>query len=150
MLICQISTVITPEKSKKYVTGVCSFVVLLTLIGPIIDIGKNIPDIEGYLSDMLSVDYSYNGESEYRSAANMIFAYAEDKFAIKRDDIKVTFITDDNGMTKEIQIFLKNSPYSAREEIRKVVEEEFGVKTFIFEDEVQNGNIEAEKIIAEK
>ncbi|MBE6541919.1 MAG: hypothetical protein E7672_05685 [Ruminococcaceae bacterium] len=138
MLICQISTVVTPENSKKYVRIICSLVILLTLIGPIIDLRDSLPDIGNYFSDMTSMESENEARNGYSAAASMIFSYVDEKFSINGDDVRITFITDEGDELQEIQIFVKNCPYAAREEIKRVTEEEFGVKTFVFTGDSKN------------
>ncbi len=138
MVICQISTTLSPEDGRKHIRTVCAFVILLTIIGPIINLSDNTADVGEYIKEMMTAEEMSLDSGKFETAANMIFTYAEEKFSVSGEDIRITFVTDETGDMCEIQIFLKNCPYAAREDIRKVTEKEFGIITHVFSEDELN------------
>lgn len=138
MVICQIAAVVSPESGKKYIRFVCGLVVLLTLISPVIRLRDDLSGIKESVLELIGggeVTYS----DGYEAAANMIFAYVSEKYSIGADDMRITFVTGGDGALCEIQIFVKNCPYAAKEEIKQVTGEEFGVDVYVFTEEGDDG-----------
>lgn len=139
MLICQIATILSPENGKKYIRFVCGLIVILTLIIPVIRLKDDFSGIKESVAELIGGSERVTYSDGYEAAASMIFAYLGEKYSINEDDMRITFVTGDNGELSEIQFFIKNCPYAAKEDIKQVTQEEFGVNVYVFTEEIDRG-----------
>jgi len=138
MIVCQIAVTISPnqESARKYVRFVCSLVLVFIMLSPIKSIISNIDAWSetfesfftvGEIKDNIDIDTK-------KTAAESIMTMLCEKYKVNKEGLSVVFVTDESEFLVEIQVYIKNCPYSDREEIEKFLMNETGVDAYVFSE----------------
>ncbi len=137
VVVCQIASMISPEteNSKRYIKTVCALVTILTLISPVRTIINHAEEIANSLKNFFAMEETVEENSvrdTMQSVAYTIMKYTEENYELEIEGAEVSFITDESGQARELQIFLKSGNVEDRDKLKAELERELGIIVHIF------------------
>jgi len=132
MILCQITTVITPdsERAKQSIRMLCALLSLLTLLSPL----RNLTDLSDRLTEYLTAVFepsSIAADMEKESDSIHFLQYITEYYNI--DDVSMVVHTDETDTrVLELELYIKNYPYAACSAMEKELQELLNIPVYVF------------------
>ena len=132
---CQIAQMITynTESYRRIVHVLCALAMLLTMIRPVRWITENMGELKDSVTEWMdTVPEKTEDNDPMYDTAQAIMEHAVQRYHFEPEGMKVTLISDDDGVIREIQLYPEKCAYSDRIRAESELSELYGIPVYIY------------------